>query len=404
MNARERVLSALDHREPDRVPIDLGGSPVTGISAVAYNQLKQQLELDDDPVKVANIILQLARIEEPVRQRLGVDVIGLPMLEPLPGVYNLDWKPWTLPDGSEALVAADFGPEETPDGDLLIRTDDGAVAQRMSAGTYHFVPEDPWLDEASWEALERFQPPRLSEKCLTLLHRAAHRLHDETDYAIFGWFGGSLVENAQLALGWMAFMQTLRRDPNLIAALVKRLADAALDDLARYLDAVGDVVHVIGFGDDLGTQAGLQFSPEHYRELFKPHHRRLYDLVHKRSEARVFLHSCGSVYKLIPDLIEVGVDVLNPVQTSAEGMAPARLKEEFGEQLTFWGGGCSAQHVLPWATPEKVEEAVRERLETLAPGGGYVFAPTHDIQHDVPIENVVAMYEAARQHGRYPLG
>ncbi len=403
MNARERVLTALDHCEPDRVPIDLGGSPVTGISAVAYNRLKRHLGLGDDPVKVADIILQLAEVEEPVRRRLGVDVIGLPTLEPLPGVYNLDWKPWTLPDGSPALIAADFEPEETPDGDLLIRTDDGAVSQRMSAGTYHFVPADPWLDEASWEALEDFRPRRISEETLTLLSQSARRLHEETDYAIFGWFGGSLVEGAQLALGWMAFMQSLKRDPDFVAALVKKLADAALDDLARYLDAVGDVVHVIGFGDDLGTQAGLQFSPEQYRELFKPHHHRLYERVHEQSEARVFLHSCGSIYQLIPDLIEVGVDVLNPIQTSAEGMAPARLKEEFGEQLIFWGGGCSSQQVLPWATPEEVEKAVRERLETLAPGGGYVFAPTHDIQHDIPTENIVAMYEAARKHARYPL-
>ena len=403
MNSRERVIMTLAHQEPDHVPIDLGGSLVTGISAVAYGRLKSYLGLEGDPPRVADIILQLAEVEEPIRRRFGVDVIGLPALEPLPGVRNLRWKPWTLPDGSPALISADFEPDVTERGGLLIRAPDGSVAQRMPAGTYHFVPVDHPLADANLEDLEHFEFRRISDEELEFLHRVARRLHDETDYAIFGWFGGSLVEAGQFARGWARFLMDLKRAPGFAAALVERLASVALADLERYLEAVGDFVQVVGFGDDLGIQTGLQFAPSLYRRFFKPYHRRLYGLVHTRSQARVFLHSCGSVYDLIPDLIEVGVDILNPVQTSAARMEPARLKQEFGGRLTFWGGGSCPHRVLPWATPAEVEADVQRRLRVFAPGGGYVFAPIHDIQPDVPPENVVAMYSAALRYGRYPI-
>jgi len=403
MNSRERVLTALAHREPDRVPIDLGGSLVTGISAVAYGRLKRYLGLKGDPPRVADIILQLAEVEEPIRRRFGADVIGLPVLEPLPGVRNLRWKPWTLPDGSPALISADFEPDVTERGGLIIRAPDGSVAQRMPTGTYHFVPANPPLADADLEDLEHFKFRRISDEELEFLHRVARRLHDETDYAIFGWFGGSLVEAGQFARGWARFLMDLKCAPEFATTLVERLAAVALADLERYLDAVGDFLHIVGFGDDLGIQTGLQFNPSLYRRFFKPHHRRLYGLVHARSQACVFLHSCGSVYDLVPDLIEVGVDILNPVQTSAARMEPARLKQEFGGRLTFWGGGCCPHRVLPWVTPAEVEADVRRRLRVFAPGGGYVFAPIHDIQPDVPPENVVAMYGAALRYGQYPI-
>ena len=386
------------------MPIDLGGTPVTGVNAVTYHRLRQYLGLEGEPVRVADIILQLAEVEEPIRRRFGVDVVGLPLLEPLPGVRNVRWKGWALPDGSPALISADFEPEVTEQGDLLIRAADGSVAQWMPAGTFHFLPKDAPLAGATLEDLERFQPRRISDEELDFLHRAARRLHEETDYAVFGWFGGSLVEGAQFARGWVRFMQDLKRDPDFVAALVGRLAEAALADLERYLEAVGEYVHVVGFGDDLGVQHGLQFHPETYRRLFKPHHRRLYGLVHERTRAYVFLHTCGSVVELIPDLIEVGVDILNPVQTSAAGMEPGRLKRDCGDRLTFWGGGCCPQRVLPFGTPEEVAADVRERLRVFAPGGGYVFAPIHDVQPDVPPQNLVAMFDAALRWGWYPIG
>jgi len=272
MNSRERVLAALTHREPDRVPIDLGGSLVTGIGAVAYSHLKRCLGLEGDPPRVADIILQLAEVEEPVRRRFGVDVIGLPALEPVPGVRNLCWKPWTLPDGSPALISADFAPHVTERGDLLIRAPDGTVTQRMLIGTYHFLPVNPPLADANLEDLAHFEGHRISDEELEFLHRAARRLHEETDYAIFGWFGGSLVEAGQFARGWDRFLVDLKQAPEFAAALVERLAAVALADLERYLEAVGEFVHVVGFGDDLGIQTGLQFDPDLYRRFFKPYH------------------------------------------------------------------------------------------------------------------------------------
>ncbi len=396
MLSRERLLTALDHREPDRVPIDLGASLVTGINAVTYRRLKEYLGLDGEPVRVADIVLQLAQVEEPLRRRFGVDVIGLPLLEPLPGVRNTRWQPWTLPDGSPALISADFAPEVSERGDLLIRAADGSIAQWMAAGTYHFVPRDAPLAQATLEEVQAYQPRPLADEELDFLGHAARRLRRETDYALLGWFGGSVFEGAQFARGWLLFMQDLKRVPELAAALVERLAVAALSDLRRYLDAVGEWIDVIGFGDDLGVQGGLQIHPDLYRRLVKPYHRQLYGLVHQRSRARVLLHSCGSVYDLIPDLIEAGVDILNPLQTSAVRMEPQRLKDEFGQRLTFWGGGSCPQHVLPFGTPQQVAADVRERLRVLTCGGGYVFAPIHDIQPDVPPQNVVAMFETAR--------
>jgi uroporphyrinogen decarboxylase len=403
MKSRERVRTALAHKEPDRVPIDLGGSLVTGINAVAYHHLRKFLGIDGQPVKVANIILQLAEVEEPVRKRFGVDVIELPPLEPIPGVKNTRWKPWTLPDGSPALISADFEPERTPNGDLLIKTSDGRIAHWMPAGTYHFLPKEPPIKEPTLEELERFEPARLSEEELEFLHHTARRLYHETDYAIFGWFGGSLVEGGQFARGWAEFLMDLKLNPEFASKLIAKLAEAAMADLKRYIEAVGEYVDVIGFGDDLGIQTGLQFSPELYRKFFFEHHRKLYGLVHAHTKAYVFLHSCGSVYDLIPDLIEAGVDILNPVQTAAAKMEPERLKKEFGDKLSFWGGGSCPQTVLPWATPEEVEEDVRRRLRIFAPGGGYVFAPIHNIQPDVPPRNIVAMYDAALKWGRYPI-
>ena len=401
MTPRERVRTALAHREPDRVPIDLGGSLVTGIHPIAYRRLKEFLGLDDSPVKVSNIILQLAEVEEPIRKRFGVDVIELPRPEFIPGVRNDRWKPWTLQDGSPALISADFEPEITERGDVLIRNPDGSVSNWMPVGTYHFIPKDAPLANATLEDLEKFEPRRYSDEELEILHHTARRLHEETDYAVFGWFGGSLVEDSQFARGWDTFLLDLALNPDFAAALVRKLFEAAYADLERYIEAVGDYVDVIGFADDLGTQHGLQFSPRIYRELFFPYHKKLYSLVHERTDAYVFLHSCGSVYDLIPDLIEAGVDILNPVQTSAAKMNPRTLKEEFGDKITFWGGGACPQTVLPYKSPEEVKAHVRERLEIFAPGGGYVFAPIHDIQPDVPPENIVAMYDAALEWGWY---
>ena len=398
MNSRERVLAALRHEEPDRVPIDFGGMASTGIHAVAYNRLKRHLDLDGT-TRVFDITQHLAEVEEPVRRRFGVDVVALPRIEVLPGVWNVHWRPWTLPDGSPAEISADFHPVRTADGGWEIHGPDGMVLYRMPAGGLYFDAVEAPLAHADPDLLRSIEFPRISDEELRLLREQARALYEETDYAIVGAFGGNLLEMGQSLRGWMQFMIDLASDPDLVEEFLERMTEMWMDNLASYLDAVGEYIQVIQFGDDLGGQHRLLISPDLYRRLFKPRHQRMYEYVHAHSRCAVFLHSCGAVYDLISDFIEIGVDVLNPVQTSARGMDPARLKREFGDRITFWGGGCDTQYVLPRGTPAEVVADVRERLRIFAPGGGYVFAAIHNIQPDVPPENVVAMFDAAQMWG-----
>ncbi len=402
MNSRERVLTALRHQEPDRVPIDLDGMASTGIMAVAYNRLKAHLGMPGGETKMYDVGQQLAHPEPPVLERFGVDVLPLPRawggLDPT----NPAWKPWTLPDGSQALVPSGFNPVRNERGDWLILDDKGRITARMPAGGLYFDGVYHPLAEATTVAeIEAFELPHISDEELAWLRREARRLYETTDKAIMGHFGGNILEAAQSLRGWDRFMMDMALEPKLAQALTQKLADHYVANLPRYLDAVGDYIQIIQMGDDLGTQRGPQMSPEMYRQIIKPCHRQVYEYVKTHSDLYIFLHTCGSIYRLIPDLIEVGVDILNPVQISAAEMDPARLKREFGRDVVFWGGGADTQHVLPNGTPEEVRRHVRELIEIFAPGGGYVFCQVHNIQANVPPENIVAMFEAALEFGRY---
>jgi len=211
-------------------------------------------------------------------------------------------------------------------------------------------------------------------------------------------FGGSIHEVGQSLRGWGQFMLDLAVGGAFIEDLIEGIVETQLANLELYLEAVGDYVQIVQFGDDLGMQDRLQMSPEMYQKYLKPGHKRLFQHVHKNSGCAVFLHSCGSIYPLIPDLIEVGVDILNPVQTSAKDMDPQRLKAEFGDQITFWGGGCDTQHVLPNSTPEEIARHVSEHIEIFAPGGGFIFNQIHNIQADIPPEKIVAMFDTALKY------
>lgn len=402
MNSRERVLTTLRHQEPDRVPVDLNGMRSTGIMAIAYNRLKAYLGITDGETKVYDIGQQLAHPEPPVLERFGVDVLPLPLASPGLDPTNPTWKPWMLPDGSPALVPSGFNPVQDERGDWLILDETGRITHRMPAGGFYFDQVYHPLAEATTIAeIEAFELPDISDEELAWLRRQARRLYETTDKAIMGEFGGNILEGAQSLRGWDRFMMDMAVEPKLAQALAQKLADHYVANLPRYLDAVGDYIQIIQMGDDLGTQNGPQMSLDMYRRIIKPCHRQVYEYVKAHSELHIFLHSCGSIYKLIPDLIEVGVDILNPVQISAAEMDPARLKREFGQDVVFWGGGADTQHVLPNATPEEVRQHVRELLEIFAPGGGYVFCQVHNIQADVQPENIVAMFEAALEFGRY---
>ena len=402
MNSRERVLTALRHQEPDRVPIDLDGMASTGIMAIAYNRLKAHLGMTGGETKVYDIGQQLAHPEPAVLERFGVDVLPLTRAPLGFDPAHPAWKPWTLPDGSPAWVPSGFSPVQNERGDWLILDDKGRMTHRMPGGGLYFDQSYHPLAEATTVAeIEAFELPGHSHEELAWLRREACRLYETTDKAIVGHFGGNILEAAQGLRGWDRFMMDMALHPRLAQALAQKLADHSVANLPRYLDAVGDSIQIIQMGDDLGTQRGPQMSPDMYRRIIKPYQRQVYEYVRTHSDLYLFLHSCGSVYRLIPDLIEIGVDILNPVQISAAEMDPARLKREFGQDIVFWGGGADTQQVLPNATPEQVRQHVRELLEILAPGGGYVFCQVHNIQANVPPQNVVAMFEAALAFGRY---
>ncbi len=399
MTSRKRVLMALNHQEPDRVPIDFGGMRSTGIMAIAYNHLKNKLKIFDGSVDVYDIGQQLAIVEESVLQRFSVDVVPLEF-----GTLG-PWQPYELPDGTPARIPAHFITSQNEEGDLLLLDNTGRTVSRMPAGGLYFDTVYYPLAEATTvsellAAASNLQTP--SDGNLTKLSAQAQLLYEKTDYAIMGAFGGNILEAGQMLRGWEQFMLDLAAGDKFLETFLELLTEMHMQSLVQYLEAVGPYIQIIQMGDDLGTQAGPQISPRMYKRWIKPYQARIYRYVREHyPHILVFLHSCGGIYPFIPDLIDSGVQVLNPVQFTAKGMDSKRLKNEFGRDLTFWGGGCDTQHVLPTGTPEDVSAMVREQMDIFAPGGGFVFNQVHNIQADVPPENVIALFDTARKYGIY---
>ncbi len=406
MNSRERIHAALNHREPDRVPIDLSGHRSSGISALLYPKLRSCLGLPPAPVRVYDPIQQLAVIDEDVLNLLGVDTIELGRGFAL---REEDWTNWVLPDGTPCQMPVWCKPEREP-GRWVLRSKTGRVIAHLPDGALFFeqtyfpfaqtfnleaLPEA--MEECAWCAAASPPGPLVAGTAGQILFReGALRLRSATDRAMLGLFGGNLLEMGQYLFGNEKFLYLLAADPRLVHAFLDRLLAKHLKDLEDYLSAVGDVIDVIVFGDDLGMQTGPQISPRMYREFFKPRQAAMWSKVKKRTGLRVMLHCCGGVRPLLPDLIEVGLDAINPVQISARGMDPAGLKKDFGRDLVFWGGGCETQHWLPDLPVEEVRHHVLDLLRMWHPGGGYVFQFVHNILPLVSAEKVVAVFETVR--------
>ena len=398
MTPRKRVLAAIAHSEADRVPLDIGGMRSTGIMAMAYAGLKQYLGLSDGAIRVFDAGQQLALVEEPILCRFGADVVPLD-LGALKG-----WQPWTLSDGTETVMRADFQVERDGEGGWYQLTE-GRRVGRMPASSYYFDSNDHPLEDATSIAdIEAYELGEIGDEDLRLLEGEGKRLYEETDYAIMGGFGGAFLEAGQGLRGWDKFLMDIALDRGFAEVLLDKVLESNVQNVRRYLDAVGEYVQLIQVGGDLGTQGGPQLRPDWYYQLLQPREKAFWGEIHNLSSCKVFLHSCGGIYELIPGIIEAGCDVLNPVQTSARGMDPARLKREFGDKITFWGGGCDTQTVLPFGTPEEVYQHVSERVRLFKPGGGFVFCQIHNIQAGTPPENIEAMYQAARDNGRYTDG
>jgi len=399
MTPRERVLAALEHRDTDRVPVDLSGHRSSGIAAIAYPKLRKFLGLPPKPIRVYDIIQQLAVVDEDVLDRFGVDAIEMGR-----GFAQDEqsWQPWTLPDGTACFVPA-WTRLERDENRWVIRSDSGRILAHMPDGSlyfeqtyYPFLEGDDLdaisevLGESMWTAIASPPGPVNSKE----LSEGAKRLRTGTDRAIIGLFGGNLFEVGHFLYRNDQFMMILAAEPQHAHRFLDKLVELHLANLERFLAAVGEHIDIILFGDDLGMQTGPMMSPKMYCEFFKPRHKLLWNRAKELAEVKVMLHCCGGVRELMPHLIEAGLDAINPVQISCSGMNAAELKAEFGSELTFWGGGCDTRDVLPNGTPQQVAEHVRKQVETLSPGGGFVFQQVHNILANVPPENIAAMFNA----------
>jgi uroporphyrinogen decarboxylase len=317
------------------------------------------------------------------------------------------WRAGELPDGTPARFPETFRPQRLDDGSQVVFDDAGTVVLKMPAGGHYFDPvHSPLADATSaaeierhLDAIESYDKPSHLDTSYERLAARAKRLREETDYLLVGFFGGHVFQASQSLRGWDTFLLDLLINRPFAEALMDRLVEANVERFRRYAKTVAPYVDVIQFEDDLGMQDRPLLRPELYREVVKPHHARLFRFVKEHCDAYLLLHTDGAVAPLIPDFIEMGVDVLNPVQVSAAGMDTGTLKREYGADIVFWGAGCDSQRVLPFGTPQEVADEVRRRIDDLAPGGGFVFAPVHNIQSEVPPENVLAMFETARAYG-----
>jgi hypothetical protein len=423
LTSRERVRLTLDHHEADRVPLDLGASAVTGMHVSTVYKLRQALKLDPPgtPVKVTEPYQMLGEIKPDLIDALGVDVVGLGLPRTLFGFKNEGWKSWTTFDGTPVLVPEGFNTQPEENGDILMYPEgDRSVppSGRMPRGGFYFDAierqgpvDDNHLDVR--DNLEEFSP--ITPGDLADLRREANRLYEQTDKAILANFGGTAFGDIALVPGlqlkhpkgirgveeWYISTAT-RRD--YVYAVFEHQCRIALANWQKIYEAVGDkVTAVFVTGTDFGTQKGPFISGPTYRDLYQPFHKQVNHWIHTHTGWKSFIHSCGSVRALIPDFIDAGFDILNPVQCSAAQMEPAELKARFGDRITFWGGGIDTQHTLPFGTADAVRQQVRQRIKIFGSGGGFVFNPIHNVQAAAPIANVLAMYEAFRENSRYPL-
>ncbi len=423
MTSRQRVSLALQHQEPDKVPLDLGGSGVTGMHVSSVYLLRQALGLDKPgtPVKVIEPYQMLGEIAPDLMEVLGVDVVSLSGPRTMFGFKNEGWKPWVTFDGTPVLVPEGFNTDPEPNGDILLYPEgdkSAAPSGRMPRGGWYFdaIVRQPAIDEEQLNVednLEEFGP--ISDEDLAYFKTEVERLSTTTDKAILGSFGGtSFGDIALVPAVWLKnprgirdieewYISTVART-DYVFKIFERQCEIALANLEKIYQVVGDrVAAVFITGTDFGMQTGPFISPAAYRKLYQPFHKMVNDWVHQHTQWRTFIHSCGSVYDLIPDFLDAGFDILNPVQCSAAGMDPKQLKEQFGKRIVFWGGAIDTQKTLPFGSPQDVKKEVIDRIKTFAPGGGFIFNAIHNIQARTPVENLLALFDTFNEYRNYPV-
>ena len=413
----ERLKRCLNHEQPDRVPVDFGSTHVTGITVWAVIKLRKVFLGEARPlVKVIEPYQMLGEIDDTLRGALGIDTMGVYSDSTMFGFENRDWKPFTLHDGTEVLVPGKFNPTTNEKGDLFVHPEgDTSIppSGRMPKGGYYFdaIPRQDPVDDSRLDPAENLvEFELLTEKEIQALAEKAKRAASLQKAAVLSVPGTGFGDIALVPAMWLKktpgireieewYISTIARRDYVYRVFEGQL-ETALRNLERLIPALGtDVQVAFVTGTDFGTQRGSFISPEAYRDLYKPFHRKVNDFIHGRSGWKTFIHSCGSVLNLIPDFIDAGFDILNPVQCSAAGMDPARLKKEFGKDLVFWGGGTDTQMTLAFGNPDQVYREVAERIRIFGRGGGFVFNAIHNIQATTPAENMLAMFKAVRETG-----
>lgn len=412
MNSRQRILAAIEHKEPDKVPVDFGSNSSSGISAVAYNNLKKYLGLAGGHTRIYDVVQQLAQPEDEILERLGTDVVDAGR------VFNErddDWYDVTLPDGSVAQYPVWFKPVPCREGAWKTVVQGQVIARMPAAGTVFHQTYFPYIDvypesfKDLWRAMKEVPQAALAPSpwdhaqepdFQRQLHERAVELRQNCDRALMISCGCNLLDWGTSLRRMDNFLADIAAEPQKVEALLNALVELHLARLEKACSAVGDITDIVWFADDLGMTSGPIVSPSVYQKLFKPRHMLMNEYVHKNNRMKTLLHSCGSVYALLPDLIEAGFDIINPVQTNCRDMDPVALKKEFGSDVTFWGG-CDVSDLLSSATAEQVKEHVRERLEVFAGGGGFVFSTTADISLDAQPQNIVALFEAVQDFCGY---
>ena len=412
MTGRERVIAALNFKQPDKVPLDFNAHRSSGISVIAYRELRKYLDLPPSPIYVYDLIQQLAIVEQDVLNLFDADIFQLGCDFDKRPEYCQDWQ---LEDGTPCKVPAMVDLRKEPDGGFIYNSR-GLLIGKQPKGCYYFEQAHfPLADDFEKENFSDYEDIAndvmwLNVPCPPMpvdyktprgakdLRETAAATRDSTDRAIFGIFGGNLVETGQYIFRMDNFLCELLANPERIHKFLDALMERHMVNLKAYLDAVGNYIDIIGFGDDMGSQNGPQFSPDVYMEFFYPREKQMWSYIHERfPEMKICLHCCGGVRPFMPLMAEAGLDAINPVQFTCKDMALTDLKKELYGKLTLWGGGCDTRDILPHGKPESIRPHVRQNIETLNKGGGFVFQQVHNIQADVPPANVVEMFKAVRE-------
>jgi len=405
MTSRERVWRTLNYQKADRTPIDVGGTMMTGVHVDAYCEIARHLKLDVLPPKCYEQFQMLARLDEPMMRYFHSDVIQLENPIVNWGLKNKNWRLWKTHLGNEILMPGGFNPTKNERGYLCIHDPSGNPLAFMAPGSLYFERDCPTglsddfvlTDPDAW----RRSLPLYSDEELDLLQRRGRFLRDNTSYSVHGGCARGQLGTHGLYAGhtisdWLCL---LTLEPAYTKEILEAAADRAVENVTLYLEAAGDCIDtILVSGADYGTQRRELFSPDIFREQYMPAFKRINDCIHRQTEAKTMIHSCGSLYDIIEFLIESGFDILNPVHTNAHMMEPGLLAERFGGRIIFWGGGVETQTTLPYGTPEEVCEQVRARIRVFGGTNGFVFAAVHNLQHGVPFENIQSMIRAVLEY------